>query len=31
MLVDQNTEGVAVPLNHALTGAVGKLELANSG
>ncbi|KAG8217006.1 thiamine diphosphate-binding protein [Butyriboletus roseoflavus] len=30
MLVDQNTEGVIVPLNHALTGAVGKLELANS-
>ena len=31
MLVDQNTEGVIVPLNHALTGAAGKLELANSG
>ncbi|KAG9310005.1 thiamine diphosphate-binding protein [Chiua virens] len=31
MLVDQNTEGVIVPLNHALTEAVGKLELANSG
>ncbi|KAF8137705.1 thiamine diphosphate-binding protein [Boletus edulis] len=30
MLVDQNTEGVVVPLNHALTDAVGKLELANS-
>ncbi|KAF9232585.1 dehydrogenase E1 and transketolase domain-containing protein 1 [Melanogaster broomeanus] len=30
MLVDQKTEGVVVPLNHALSGAVGKLELANS-
>ncbi|KAF8554951.1 thiamine diphosphate-binding protein [Imleria badia] len=30
MLVDQNIERVVVPLNHALTGAVGKLELANS-
>ncbi|KAH0826763.1 thiamine diphosphate-binding protein [Lanmaoa asiatica] len=30
MLVDQNTEGVIVPLNHVLIGAVGKLELANS-
>ncbi|KIJ14628.1 hypothetical protein PAXINDRAFT_12464 [Paxillus involutus ATCC 200175] len=30
MLVDQKTEGVVVPLNHALVGAVGKLELANS-
>ncbi|KAL4072369.1 thiamine diphosphate-binding protein [Scleroderma yunnanense] len=30
MLVDQKTEGVVVPLNHALRGAVGKLELANS-
>ncbi|KAH7887154.1 dehydrogenase E1 and transketolase domain-containing protein 1 [Phlebopus sp. FC_14] len=30
MLVDQKTEGVIVPLNHALSGAVGKLELANS-
>ncbi|KIJ59952.1 hypothetical protein HYDPIDRAFT_117851 [Hydnomerulius pinastri MD-312] len=29
MLVDQKTEGVVVPLNHALTTA-GKLELANS-
>lgn len=31
MLVDQKTEGVIVPLNHALTEAKGKLELANSG
>lgn len=30
MLVDQKTEGVIVPLNHALTEAKGKLELANS-
>jgi hypothetical protein len=30
MLVDQKTEGVVVPLNHALTEAKGKLELANS-
>ncbi|KAG1729579.1 thiamine diphosphate-binding protein [Suillus lakei] len=30
MLVDQKTEGVIVPLNHALTDAKGKLELANS-
>ncbi|KAG2368119.1 dehydrogenase E1 and transketolase domain-containing protein 1 [Suillus spraguei] len=30
MLVDQKTEGVIVPLNHALTEAKGKLELANT-
>ncbi|KAI5981244.1 dehydrogenase E1 and transketolase domain-containing protein 1 [Pisolithus albus] len=30
MLVDQKTEGVVVPLNHALSKAAGKLELANS-
>ncbi|KAG1879848.1 thiamine diphosphate-binding protein [Suillus subluteus] len=30
MLVNQKTEGVIVPLNHALTEAKGKLELANS-
>jgi hypothetical protein len=30
MFVDQKTEGVIVPLNHALTEAKGKLELANS-
>jgi hypothetical protein len=30
MLVDQKTEGVIVPLNHALTEAKGKLELTNS-
>ena len=30
MLVDQNTEGVVIPLNHALAEAAGKLELANS-
>jgi len=30
MLVDQKTEGVVVPLNYALRGATGKLELANS-
>lgn len=30
MLVDQKTEGVIVPLNHAMSRATGKLELANS-
>ncbi|KAI6039566.1 thiamine diphosphate-binding protein [Pisolithus marmoratus] len=30
MLVDQKTEGVVVPLNHVLSKATGKLELANS-
>ncbi|OAX34146.1 dehydrogenase E1 and transketolase domain-containing protein 1 [Rhizopogon vinicolor AM-OR11-026] len=30
MLVDQKTEGVIVPLNHALMEAKGKLELANT-